>query len=421
MEKTIGEWIVHWLEQLGLASQYALWGKNIIVLIVIALMAFVVDKLTKNILLRVVNRLTRKTKTNWDDMILDRKVFHRIAHLAPAILIYYLIPIALKDLPIWLNILQTAAQIYIALVVLFSLDSLLSAINDIYNTYEISITKPIKGYIQVVKILLYSVVIIIIISILIGKSPLTLLAGLGAMTAVLLLIFKDTILGLVGSVQLSANDMVRVGDWISMPHFNADGIVQEITLATVKVQNWDKTISTIPTYAMITNSFVNWRGMERSGGRRIMRSVKLDQNTIRLLKEEDINRLKKIYILHDYLEKKETELEAYNKKYNIDNTILVNGRRQTNTGALRAYLMEYLKRHPKINEEMLILVRQLEPGENGLPIQLYCFSREQAWADYESVQADIFDHLLAVIQEFDLRVFQNPSGSDLRYLKNNNS
>lgn len=418
MEKSIGEWILHWLEQLGLASQYAVWGKDIIILILIILLAIVVDKLSKNVLLRLVSRLTRKTKTDWDDKVLDRKVFHRIAHLAPAILIYYLVPVAFKELPVLQDIFQIATQIYIALIVLLSLDSLLSAINDIYNTYEISNTKPIKGYVQVIKILLYSVIIIIIISILIGKSPLTLLAGLGAMTAVLLLIFKDTILGLVGSVQLSANDMVRVGDWISMPHFNADGIVQEITLATVKVQNWDKTISTIPTYAMITNSFINWRGMENSDGRRIMRSVKLDQNTIRLLKEEDIDRLKRIHILGDYLENKAKELEEYNKKYNIDDSVLVNGRRQTNIGALRAYLMEYLKRHPKINEEMLILVRQLEPGENGLPMQLYCFSREQAWANYESVQADIFDHLLAVIQEFDLKVFQNPAGSDLRYLKN---
>lgn len=417
MEKTIGDWLVHWMEQMGLTAQYAEWGKNIIVFILILVLAIIVDKVTKQVLLRVVSRLTRKTKSNWDDMILSRRVFHRLAHLAPAIVIYYLIPVALKDTPVLLELLQGATKIYIAIVVLLSLDSFLNALNDIYSTYEISKTKPIKGYIQVVKIVFYSVVAIIIISILIGKSPFTLLAGLGAMTAVLLLIFKDTILGLVGSVQLSANDMVRVGDWISMPDFKADGIVQEITLATVKVQNWDKTISTIPTYSMITNSFQNWRGMEESDGRRIMRAIKLDQNTIRFLKKEDLEKLKKVQIIGEYLDKKQKELEEYNEKNKIDNSVLVNGRRQTNIGVLRAYLMEYLKRHPSINEEMLILVRQLEPGETGLPIQLYCFSREQAWANYEVVQADIFDHLLAVLPEFGLKVFQNPTGDDLRSLK----
>lgn len=417
MEGSIGDIIIGWLEQAGLATQYAIWAKNLIIFLLIILMAIIVDKLTKRILLSVIGRFTRKTQTKWDDMLLDRKVFHRIAHLAPAVLIYYLIPIALESVPFWLALLQGATKVYIIIIVLLSIDSLLSAINDIYNTYEISKTKPIKGYIQVIKIILYSFGAIIIISILIGKSPFTLLAGLGALTAVIMLIFKDTILGLVGSVQLSANDMVNVGDWISMPDFNADGIVQEITLATVKVQNWDKTISTIPTYSMITSSFQNWRGMQESGGRRIMRSVKIDQNTIHFLTKEELEKFKRIQILGDFIEKKQQQLEAYNQKHNIDNTVLVNGRRQTNIGILRAYLMEYLKRHPKINEEMLILVRQLEPGETGLPLQIYCFSRDQAWADYEVVQADIFDHLLATLHEFGLKVFQNPTGHDLRSLK----
>ncbi|MFW6020402.1 MAG: mechanosensitive ion channel family protein [Bacteroidales bacterium] len=417
MQESFGEIIVRWLEQAGLTAQYALWTKNLIILILIILMAVIADRVTKQILLSVIGRVTRKTETQWDDLILKRKVFHRLSHLAPAIIIYFLIPVALENVPFWLGLLQDATKIYIFIILLLSIDSLLSAINDIYNTYEVSKTKPIKGYIQVVKIILYSFGAIIIISILIGKSPFTLLAGLGALTAVIMLIFKDTILGLVGSVQLSANDMVNVGDWISMPDFKADGIVQEITLATVKVQNWDKTISTIPTYSMITSSFQNWRGMEESGGRRIMRSVKIDQNTIHFLTKEELEKFKRIQILGDYIERKQNELQAYNQKYNIDNTILVNGRRQTNIGILRAYLMEYLKRHPKINEEMLILVRQLEPGENGLPLQIYCFSRDQAWADYEVVQADIFDHLLATLHEFGLKVFQNPTGHDLRSLK----
>ncbi|MFO8087872.1 MAG: mechanosensitive ion channel [Bacteroidales bacterium] len=417
MIESLSTEFAHWLEHIGMTASYALIVKNIIVFIFIVGLIFVIDRLSKKILLSFVKRLTRKTKTDWDDRIYQRKVFHHLAHLAPAIVLYYLIPATLSEYPVWLNILQSATKIYMAIVILLSLDSFLNAANEIYNTYDIAITKPIKGYIQVVKIIVYSVIIIIIVSILIGKDPFTLLAGLGAMTAVLLLIFKDTILGLVGSVQLSANDMVRVGDWISMPDYNADGIVQEITLATVKVQNWDKTISTIPTYSMITSSFQNWRGMQESGGRRIMRSIKIDQNTIRLLTQQDLERLNKIYVLQDYLKSKQAELDKYNQQHGIDNTVVVNGRRQTNIGVLRAYLMEYLKRHPKINDEMLILVRQLEPSENGLPLQLYCFSRDQAWADYEVVQADIFDHVLAVLHEFDLRVFQSPTGTDLRAIK----
>ncbi|MFO8054053.1 MAG: mechanosensitive ion channel [Bacteroidales bacterium] len=417
MDGTLGDIITEWLEQLGLTVQYAEWVKNVIIVILIVILVIFLDKVAKHFLIRSVIRIARKTQTRWDDRIVSRRVFHRLTHLLPAIVLYFLLPSALRDMPTLLNILQAGVKIYMAVVVLLSLDALLNAFNDIYQTYEISKTKPVKGYIQVVKILLYAVTGIIVISILLGKSPYALLAGLGAMTAVLLLIFKDTILGLVGSVQLSANDMVRMGDWISMPDFNADGIVEEITLATVKVRNWDRTISTVPTYAMLTNSFQNWRGMQESGGRRIMRSIKLDQNTIRFLEKEDIEKLKKIHILKDYIEAKQEELHAYNEKYAIDNAVKVNGRRQTNVGVLRAYLMEYLKRHPKINEGMLILVRHLEPGETGLPVQLYGFSSEQAWADYESVQADIFDHVLSVLSEFDLKVFQNPTGDDLRSLK----
>ncbi len=417
MDGSVGEIIIKWLEQAGLESRYALWTKDVIVFILIAVLAILVDKVTKHVILNVVSRFARKTKTKWDDMLVRRRVFRRFAHLAPAIVVYYLLPLALRDAPGLLEFLQGATKIYIAVIVLVSLDSLLTALNDIYDTYDIAASKPIKGYVQVVKIVLYSVVTIVIISILIGKSPLTLLAGLGAMTAVLLLIFKDTILGLVGSVQLSANEMVRVGDWISMPDYNADGIVMEINLATVKVRNWDNTISTIPTYSMITHSFQNWRGMEESGGRRIMRAIKLDQNSVRFLNDEDIEKFKRIVLLKDYMESKEKELKEHNEKNSIDPTVTVNRRRQTNIGVLRAYLMQYLKNHPKINQELFILVRQLEPSETGIPMQLYCFSALQAWGDYEGVQADIFDHLLAVLPEFDLRVFQNPSGYDLRMLK----
>ncbi len=417
MDGTLGDKIAEWLMQMGMAAQYAGWTKNLIIFTLMIGLAFLLDRFGKSMLIRTVTRIARKTETQWDNMIINRRVFHRLAPLLPAIVIYLLLPSALREMPKVMALVQDGLKIYMALIIIRSLDALLSALNDIYRTYDIAVSKPIKGYIQVVKIIMYLIGGVIIISMLIGKSPYTLLAGLGAMTAVLMLVFQDIILGLVGSVQLSANDMARVGDWISMPQYNADGPIEEISLATVKVRNWDRTISTIPTYALITNSFQNWRGMEESGGRRIMRSIKLDQNTVRFLRAEDIEKLSKIQILKDHLDLKKKELSAYNEKYQVDNAILVNGRRMTNLGVLRAYVQQYLRRHPMINNDMLILVRQMEPTETGIPLQLYCFSSDKAWANYESIQADIFDHMLAVIPEFDLKVYQNPTGADLRSLR----
>lgn len=239
---------------------------------------------------------------------------------------------------------------------------------------------------------------------------------MGAVAAVILLIFKDTILGLVAGVQLTANNMVRIGDWISMPSHNADGTVLEITLNTVKVQNWDKTISTIPTYALVTNSFSNWRGMEESGGRRIKRHINIDMQSVKFLNVEMIAKFKKIAYLKEYIDKKEKELEEYNKKNNFDDSVLVNGRRMTNLGVFRKYLEEYLRHHPKIHQDMTFLVRHLQPDEKGIPIEIYVFSKDQEWAKYEAIQADIFDHILAVIPEFELSVFQFPTGNDLKKL-----
>jgi miniconductance mechanosensitive channel len=251
---------------------------------------------------------------------------------------------------------------------------------------------------------------------LIGRSPLYLLGGLGAFSAVLLLIFKDPILGLVGGIQISANDMVRPGDWIVMNKSGADGVVTDISLTTVKVQNWDKTITTIPTYSLVSESFVNWRGMEESGGRRIKRSINIDMNSVKFASPEQLRKLKKIKLVRNYLDKTEKELKAYNEKNNIDDEVLVNGRRQTNLGIFRAYVAEYLKNNPNINQDMTFLVRQLQPGESGIPIEIYVFSKVQEWGKYEDIQSDIFDHLLATIPEFGLQVFQNPSGADFRRL-----
>ncbi|MCP4703163.1 MAG: mechanosensitive ion channel family protein, partial [candidate division Zixibacteria bacterium] len=352
------------------------------------------------------------SRTKWDDILAERKVFDRLSHIAPALVIYYMANI----FPAGQETIERVAIIYIILAGVLVYDSFLNAILEIYRNYEISKQKPIKGYIQVVKIITYIFVIIFVIATLMDRSPLVLLSGLGAMTAILMLIFKDSILGLVAGIQLSFNDMIRIDDWIEMPAFGADGDVIDITLNTVKVQNWDKTISTIPAYAMISNSFKNWRGMSESGGRRIKRSFNIDMNSIKFCNEEMINRFKKIQYITEYIERKKEELALYNKERSNDNSLLINGRHMTNVGTFRAYIQAYLRNHPKIHKEMTFLVRQLKPTETGLPIEIYVFSNDQNWINYEGIQADIFDHLFAVAPEFELRLFQSPSGNDFSSL-----
>ena len=275
-------------------------------------------------------------------------------------------------------------------------------------------TRPIKGFIQVGKIILYSIVGIILISWLLGQKPLAIIGGLGAMSAVLMLIFKDSILGLVAGIQLTANNMIRIGDWVTMPKYDIDGVVTEISLTTVKIQNFDKTINTIPAYTLISDSVKNWRGMEESGGRRISRSINLDVNSVKFCNDEMLERFSKYQYVADYVTETENNLAIFNKDNNIDNNILVNGRRQTNLGVFRAYLREYLIHNPHIHNDMTILVRQLAPTEKGIPMQIYCFTKTTSWNEYEDIQSDIFDHVLAIIPFFDLRVFQNPTGNDLK-------
>jgi miniconductance mechanosensitive channel len=300
------------------------------------------------------------------------------------------------------------------------LDAILNTVEVIYSNFRASKEIPIKGFIQITKIAIYFLSAIFVISILLNKTPVYLLSGIGALAAVLMLIFRDSILGFVAGIQLAANRMVSNGDWIEMPKYGADGDVLEVALTTVKVQNWDKTITTIPTYALISESFKNWRGMQESGGRRIKRSVNIDMNSISFCNEEMLERFGKVQYISEYIETKRAELEEFNKAAKVDNASLANGRRMTNVGTFRAYVRAYLRNHPMINEQMTFLVRQLQPTQNGLPIEIYVFSKDQVWANYEAIQADIFDHILAVVPEFDLRVYQNPSGSDFRDLVSGN-
>jgi miniconductance mechanosensitive channel len=298
------------------------------------------------------------------------------------------------------------------------MSALLTATNAIYQRFSVSVGRPIKGYLQVLQVVTYGVAGILVISQLMDKSPLFFLSGLGAMTAVLLLIFRDTLLSLVAGIQLTSNDLIRVGDWIEMPNFNADGDVIDIALNVVKVQNWDRTVTMIPTHKFLEHSFKNWRGMFDSGGRRIMRSIHIDMSTVRFLTPDEIARFKRIIVLKSYIEAKIDEVERYNREVIPPDVadVKVNQRALTNLGTFRAYVTDYLRNHPQIHKELTFLVRQLEPTPQGIPIQIYVFTTDTRWGFYEGIQADIFDHLLAVMPEFGLRVFQQPAGSDLRRL-----
>ncbi len=386
-------------------------------LLILILFAYTAHLIVKKFVLRALRSMARRTTAKWDDILLEKRVFNRLAHLVPAIIIYSAIGYILKDYDKALLFSYAVLKIYMNLMVILALDAMVSAMHHIYLDMDVTKDRPnIKGYVQIAKIIIYFIGVILILSIILNKKPTALFAGLGAMAAILLLVFKDTILGLVASVQLSANDMVRIGDYITMPSRNADGNVIEVTLNTVKVRNADKTISTIPTYALVSESFSNWRGMIESGGRRIKRHIAIDMQSVKFCTPEMLSKFSRIKLLEDYIQNKSKEIDEYNAANEVDNTISVNGRRMTNLGTFRYYLEAYLKNHPMIHEDMPLLVRQLQPTETGIPIEIYVFSKELVWDNYERIQADIFDHILAIIPTFELNVFQNPSGRDFEAL-----
>lgn len=397
--------------QLNLSQSWATTfgiGLSIILLLVITIITYFVSRF---IIEKVVYHFIRKTKTSWDDFMINRKVFRAMAHFPSVLIIYSFYKFT--DIEVVTKILQGFSQVYFVFIFTLILVRFANAVNDMYQTTSYASTRPIKGYIQLVQILVIFISVIYVIAILIGKSPLTLFAGLGAMAAVLMLIFKDTILGFMASIQLSANNMLKPGDWIEMPSHRADGTVIDITLTTVKVQNWDMTITTIPTYALVSESFNNWTGMEESRGRRIKRSINIDMKSVHFCDRKLLEKLSHFYLLKDYLEMKEAEIANHNKKLNLIEGDIFNGRRQTNLGIFRYYLQAYLQQNPNIQKEMTLLVRQLQSTEKGLPIEIYVFSNDKRWVNYEGIQADIFDHILAILPEFDLKVYQNPSGNDI--------
>jgi len=397
--------IFGWLGEPTLAAQTA--G-----LLLVALVAYLSDKVAGRVLLTAIHRIVKRTAFQWDDQLLEARVFHRLAHLAPATVIYFgtlLLPSLSPGVTVLLS--RVAASV-IVLVALMSANALLTAINEIWASTPSGQDRPIKGYLQVVKLLLSVIGAIVIVAALIGRSPLYFLGGLGAMTAVLLIVFRDTILSFVASLQIASYDLIRVGDWIEVPQYGADGDVVDIALHTIKVQNWDKTITTVPTHRLVEGSFKNWRSMPESGGRRIKRALHIDMNTIRFLTDDDVERFEQFTLLRDYIRDKREELAADAASRAGEADVSVNKRRLTNLGTFRAYVVNYLRHHPRIHQGMTLMVRQRDPTPDGLPLEIYAFSNETAWVEYEGIQSDIFDHVLSVAPELGLRVFQHPAGRD---------
>lgn len=407
---------------LGLLAPFL---SRLIVVVTLLLIAILAHLLFRRLIVRALLKLVSRTETRWDDALVKHHVFFYLAHLVPGLVLYFGMPLVLTGEEMLPTYLQRGVVTYMILMAGFATSAFLSAVVTIYEaSFRGANERPILSYIQVVKVVLWLFVGIMAIATLLDREPWALLGGLGAMTAVLLLVFRDALLGLVASIQLTGNDMVRVGDWIEMPHYGADGDVIEISLTTVKVQNWDKTITTIPSYKLIEDAFKNWRGMSEAGGRRIKRSVLIDLHSIRFADEELLARLRKVEYLREHIATKEVEIAKANTakdgpgndraEQGIDQTLPVNGRRLTNIGLFRAYLAAYLRHHPMIHQDMTFLVRHLAPSEKGLPIEIYVFCKELRWAHYEDIQGDIFDHILAVAPELGLRIMQIPSGGDLR-------
>ena len=398
------------------AAQSAMLSQ-VVVLAAILLLSLLGYLIARRVILASAAAVILRTRTDWDDALISHRVLHRVALLVPALIVHLMIPAALAGQGVWIALAKGLIAIYAIIVGGLVIGSVLNAGVAVYQSFAVSREIPIRSFVQVIKIVVWFVATILIISILVNKTPYLLLSGLGALTAVILLIFRDSILGFVAGIQLSANKMLAQGDWIEMPKYGADGDVEEVTLTTVKVRNWDKTITTIPTYALISESFRNWRGMQESGGRRIKRSINIDVQTVRLCTEEMLERFSRIQHISEYTAKKREELAEFNTSQGTDDSSLVNGRRLTNIGTFRAYVKAYLWNHPMVRQDMTFLIRQLQPTEHGLPIEIYVFCASTVWAEYEAVQADIFDHILAVVPEFDLRVYQQPSGEDIRALR----
>ena len=378
--------------------------------LVLVSISYVIFIMAKNLLLKSLKQIFKRTSTQVDDQLVAQGFFTRLSYLIPLAIIHNFAH-QLAPYELWIS-RGTLAGMTVA--ILLAINALLNSINEIYSQSKYAKKINIKSYFQILKLIVNILGTIIVIAILSGRSPIYLLSGIGALTAVLMLVFKDTILSFVASIQINSNNLFKIGDWLEIPQLGADGDVIDIALHTVKIQNWDKTISIIPTHKLIDSSFKNWRGMSESGGRRIKRSIYIDQNSIKFCSPEELEHFKTFELLTEYLNDKISELDVSNSERNINMDAGVNGRRITNIGTFRAYIQTYLKNHSKIHDKLTFLIRQLSPSEKGLPIQIYVFTNVTDWIEYESIQADIFDHLLAIVPQFGLRIFQNPTGKDFK-------
>ncbi len=417
------QWLVDYLTSgfvslLGendLVEIWAPWVSRWLVTFLILVLAWLMNHLAKGFMLRFLRFCIKNSKTQWDDKLVQRNLFHRLSHLAPIIVISFFLPQIWVGHPTAEGLIDAFSQIYTMLVVLLVVQALLDAFHDVYRTFEWSKQVPIYSFIQAIKLIVYMVGGVFIVAKLMGKDPSVIFGSLGALTAVLMLVFKDSILGFAAGIHLTTNKMLSLGDWLEMPKYGADGDVIEIGLTTVKVQNFDKTITTIPTYTLISDAFKNWRGMSESPGRRIKRSILIDLHSIRFCDEALLESLASIQAISGYIREKQKEVQAFNQQLVTGGSDHpANGRRLTNIGTFRAYLVAFLRQHPLINQEMTLLVRQLEPTPRGLPLQIYVFSSDKRWVEYEGIVSDLFDHILSVMKEFDLRAYQEPSGLDFR-------
>lgn len=410
----IDHWARDWFLGMGLSEQTASYLTLTLDIIILLVASFILDFIARRIILRIVGVYVKRSKNEYDDIFLERKVFNGLAHLIPGILIYNFIPYIFDDLESYVGLIQKVVIFYMVIVTLRVVTRFFRSLEEIGLKSKRFEGKPVSSYIQLFILISYIIGGVFLLSMLIGQSPETILAGFGAATAVILLIFRDTILGLVASIQISANDMVKLGDWVGLDKYGADGNVIEINLTTVKIRNWDKTITTVPTYAFISDSFKNWRGMENMGVRRIKRHIHIDLSSIKFVSPEMLERFSKFSRISDYLSERQKEIDDYNTSAKVDTSQLINGRHMTNIGVFRNYALAYLKNNQFIDQKETVMVRQLQPTEKGIPLEIYAFSNDTAWVNYEGIQSDIFDHLIAAVDKFDLRLFQNPTGTDFQ-------
>ncbi|MCA0931908.1 mechanosensitive ion channel family protein [Lutimonas saemankumensis] len=404
--KEFSHFFYDYFVKLGMTDLGAKYLNMAILVLATLLIIFVIDIIIRRILLNLFTKFSEKTKTHFDDYVVKNKVPRNVAHIIPLLIALEFVPFAFVDFPYFENIVEKGLQVFSILLTIWVIRSFVKAIRDYLNTKERLKDKPINSYVQVILIIVWSIGLLSAFALVTGIPFFKFITTLGAASAVILLIFRDTIMGFVASLQVSINDMVQIGDWITFEKFGADGDVIEINLATVKVQNFDKTITTIPTYALISDSFKNWRGMENSGGRRIKRAVVIKQSSIKYLNKEEINDLKKIEIIADYIKTRSADIDDFNSKNKVDKSVLINGRNLTNIGLFRKFVESYVERHSAINKEMMIMTRQLAPTTQGVPIEIYAFSKDKRWQNYEYIMADIFDHVIAAVPYFDLEVFE---------------